>query len=263
MYAVHDAPKPTPWSSRGDLGVALSCSYRVFPGVRDLNPPPEPWDIQLHSSIPGSKAQSVDKHTTKDESISRGRTAHMELSPPPLFGRGDEDGFPALTVKSPTSLATSRPVRSRTYSPAALRHLQFEHSALARQQPRRHPVTADAAAPSASMADTLSLNGGSPPQNHHHTHAHHGGKSDRALQHLVEEDISMIMRQRVVQGYGLTSVCLFPASGVCTDVTHDQSFHNAMVARETFAEPALIELWRWLHRAFSSQICCIALTPSR
>lgn len=214
LYAVHDTPKPTPWSSRGDLGVALSCSYRVFPGVRDLSPPPEPWDIQHHSSAPGSKAQSVDRYAAKEESISRGRTAHTDLSPPPLFGRGDEDGFPALPVKPPASLSTSRPGRSRTYSPAALRHLQFEHSALTRQQPRRHPVTSDATAPPSTMADTLSLNGGSPPQKHHHGHVHHGGKmtTGKALQHLVEEDISMTMRQRVVQGYGLTNVRVSTAS---------------------------------------------------
>ena len=209
LYAVHDTPKPTPWSSRGNLGVALSCSYRIFPGVRDLSPPPEPWDIQFHSSTSSPKAQSVDRYPAKEES--RGRTPHSDVSPPPLFGRGDEDGFPALPVKPSTSLPTSRPGRSRTYSPAALRHLQFEHSALARQQPRRHPVTSEAAGPSAppsTMADTLSLNGGSPPQ-YHHGHAYHGGKmtTGKALQHLVEEDISMIMRRRVIQGYGLTSVC--------------------------------------------------------
>lgn len=217
LYAVHDTPKPTPWSSRGDLGVALSCSYRVFPGVRDLSPPPEPWNIQLHSSVPGSKAQSADRHAAKEESISRGRTAHTDMRSPPLFGRGDEEGFPALPVKTPASLPTSKPSRSRTYSPAALRHLQFEHSALARQQPRRHPAASDTIAPPSTMAETLSLNGGSPSEQYHHDHVHHGGKikTERALQHLVEEDISMIMRQRVVRGYGLTSV-----SNIFTSLAH-------------------------------------------
>ncbi|TFY61875.1 hypothetical protein EVJ58_g4227 [Rhodofomes roseus] len=230
LYAVHDTPKLTPWSSRGDLGVGLACSYRVFPGICDLSPPPEPWDIQLPSSVPGSKAHSVERHAAKEESIARGRTGHAETSPPPLFGRGDEDGFPALPVKFPTAVSTTRPSRTRTYSPAALRNLQFEHSALARQ-PRRHHAVPSATAPPRDMADTLSLNGGSVSHRHSH-HTHHGGKltTVKALQHLVEEDISMLMRQRVVRGYGLAS-CL----------------HNAMIARDTPSDPALIEVWRWLH----------------
>ncbi|KZT65334.1 hypothetical protein DAEQUDRAFT_747081 [Daedalea quercina L-15889] len=231
LYAVHDTPKSTPWSSRGDLGVGLACSYRDFPGIRDLSPPREPWEIQLHSSTPGSKAQSVDRRSVKEESIARGRTGHTaDSSPPPLFGRGDEDGFPALPVKPSTNLAASRPSRTRTYSPAALRNLHFEYSALARQPRRQHTDPSTTAQPT-SMADTLSLNGGSAPQK---DHVHHGGKvtTEKALQHLVEEDISMVMRQRVVRGYGLTS-----------------SFHNAMVVRDTSADPALVELWRWLHHS--------------
>lgn len=209
---MHDTPKPTPWSSRGDLGVALSCSYRAFPGVRNLSPPSEPWDIQLHSPAPGSKAQSTDKSAVKEASISRGRTANTDISPLPLFGRGDEDGFPAL----PGRIPTSKTGRSRTYSPVALRHLQFEHSALARQQPRHRPVASDTTTSRSTLADTLSLNGGSTPQKYHHDYAHHGGKptTERTLQHLVEEDISMLMRQRAVRGYGLTSVSSISISTV-------------------------------------------------
>ncbi|KAH9932531.1 uncharacterized protein B0H18DRAFT_1083268 [Fomitopsis serialis] len=219
LYAVHDTPKSIPWSPRGDLGVGLACSYRVFPGIRDLNPPPEPWEIQLPSSAPGSKAHSVDRHAPKE-------------GPPPLFGRGDEDGFPALPVKSPMTLSTSRSGRNRTYSPSALRNLQFEHSTLARQPRRRHaPVSP--AAPPPPVTDVLPLNGGAMPHKQHH--AHYGGSkltTEKALQNLVEEDISMLMRQRVVRGYGLASL-----------------WHNAMIARDTSSDPALIELWRWLHHS--------------
>ncbi|GBE80545.1 WD40 repeat-like protein [Sparassis crispa] len=229
LYAVHDTPKHTPWSVRGDLAIGIGCSYRILPGFHELGPPPEPWDILMQPSIPGSKAQSVDRNV-RDESSVRGRGGHG--TPAPTFGRGDEDGFPALPARTPTNLAATRPGRSRTYSPAALRNLHFEHSAVPKTDV--HPP-ALLSVPKGEYA--LPLNGGSHKERRtssRHTKDLSPGKSSTGItiQHVVEEDVSMTMRRRVIQGYGLVN-----------------PLHNSIVARDTSDEPILAELWLWIHHA--------------
>ncbi|KAH9948641.1 hypothetical protein B0H21DRAFT_732415 [Amylocystis lapponica] len=243
LYAVHDTPTHTPWSARGDLAVGLGRSYRVLHGFHELEPPPEPWDIPIPPavSVPGSVAHSTDKRRTREESAPRGRSGNVRgsESPAPMFGRGDEDGFPALPVKAPTNLAATRPGRTRTYSPAALRNLHFEHAAVAKTD----AVPVPQAPVAVNGSHILPLNGGSTKIRQGHTrassrHVRDGSilrKSamEKTMQHLVEDDISMTMRRRVVQGYGLSS-----------------HLHNSIVAHETSPDdPTLTELWLWVHHA--------------
>ncbi|PCH35953.1 hypothetical protein WOLCODRAFT_126455 [Wolfiporia cocos MD-104 SS10] len=233
LYAMHDIPKPIPWSARGDLTIGLGRSYRTFPGIRELSPPPDPWDIPITPSIPPSKAQSLDRHAGREESVVRGRTGKMNRSPAPLFGRGDEDGFPALPAKAPTNLAATRPGRIRTYSPAALRKLK----------PDGASITQDTQLSEATLLPVDDANAAKPNEGypkkyqlgHHSRHASLLRRLplEKTAQHLVEEDVSMTMRRRVIKGYGLTS-----------------PLHNATVVADTSHDGStLASLWRWIHHS--------------
>ncbi|OBZ70568.1 hypothetical protein A0H81_09441 [Grifola frondosa] len=212
LYSVHDTPKHSPWKH---------------------SPPPEPWDILMHPSASVSHPHSLEDQS----SPSRGRST----TPPPAFGRGDADGFPALNSppsRPQANLAATRPGRERerehdrTFSPAVLRHSHFEHTTMSKGAHGRAHV-----ASGTPRAYTLPLNGGSAKVKHAHSRAREApagrGRAEIVIQHLVEEDISMVMRKRVIQGYGLVN-----------------SLHNSIVAKETSPEePALSETWLWIHHA--------------
>ncbi|CAL1705967.1 unnamed protein product [Somion occarium] len=233
LYAVHDTPTHTPWSPRGDLALGIGRSYKIMPGFRERERPPEPWDIVMQPPGYTSTSHSVDYRDSHEQT-----SAHDGGGiSPPMFGRGDEDGFPALTPNTPAlkahaNLSATRPGRTRTYSPAALRNLHFEHSATS-----RHALGSNI-----DPMPTLGL-----ASNHtkgkdtHHHHIHHrrehspawGHMTEVTMQHGLEEDISMIMRRRVIRGYGLINAS-----------------HNAIVARETTPhDSTLSELWLWINYA--------------
>ncbi|EMD33754.1 hypothetical protein CERSUDRAFT_160035, partial [Gelatoporia subvermispora B] len=240
LYAVHDTPKHTPWSARGDIAIGTGRSYRIIPGIRDLEPPPEPWDIIAQPSLPQSQAHSVDRYSGRAQSAPRNRT--LSGTPPPLFGRGDEEGFPALNP--PPSAASEAGVmmrrgRSRTYSPAAtLRSLQFEYNAVARSD-LAHAMETPATEARRGLAWNGASFGGS---NGRHLHHKQRGSTTSLVKHdlrgqsirqVVADDISMVMRRRVIKGYGLIN-----------------PRHNSIVVKETSPdEVTLPEVWLWINHA--------------
>ena len=97
VYSAHDTPSNCSWSHRGDLSLALGSSYRIFSTPKDAGSSPNPWDVPLlhrpsRDPSTGSRGQAGDD----DQPRNRGRS--QSLVPPPTFGRGDEDGFPALSA---------------------------------------------------------------------------------------------------------------------------------------------------------------------
>lgn len=191
LYAIHDTPTHSPWSPRGELALGIRCSYRIIHGSHAKEPPPEPWDIDIQPSMPNSAAHSVERNAGR-ESAGRSHT-----NSPPMFGRGDEDGFPALTLppaRTPTAnLAATRPPGS-----VSLKSLQFEHTAI---------VKLDGNDSSHSSGSRIKHGHG------RHAHTRRTGTID-TMQHNVESDISMIMRRRVIQGYSITSVSCIVHSAV-------------------------------------------------
>ncbi len=186
LYASYDTPTHAPWSPRGDLGIGIGRSYRIIPGFRERDPPPEPWDIIAQPSVTDSAPQSAVRADSRGR---RGAPAGRVASPP-MFGRGDEDGFPALmptSSKAPANLAATRPGRSRTYSPAALRNLNFEHTAMPKRTSGSKGKGANPKLPRRPASPWA-----------------HGPQG--AMLHCVEGDVSMTMRRRVIQGYGLINV---------------------------------------------------------
>ena len=201
LYAVHDTPKQAPWSARGDLAIGAGRSYKLINGFRDDEPVPEPWDLptsQHHATRTESLARS---DRTREESVIRGRSRHF---------LGDEEAFAVLgdsATAAPTNLAASRPGKSRTYSPASFRNYHYEHSA--------EPVAAhvDAKAPlRTGNVDQLARGHRDTSRARSRRSAREKSasrvpKDTRGIHRLVEEDISMIMRDRVIRGYGLSNVC--------------------------------------------------------
>ena len=196
LYAVHDTPVHNPWSARGELAMGIGRSYALMPAFHEPDPPPEPWEVDVEPPVQTTTPHSVDKQLLHEDTPARGRG---QLTPP-TFGRGDEDGFPALPAKPTANLAATRPTPIRAYSPAALRHMHFEHGAMARRLGSPSPARHDSALKSAlgkSRSVAKRARAPSPLW---------GQPAEATMQHVIEGDISMIMRRRVIQGYGLVSV---------------------------------------------------------
>lgn len=200
LHGVHDTPTHTPWSPRGDLSIGIGTSYRTIRGFHEREPPPEPWDIIMQPSVTDSAPQSAVRADSRDR---RGAPEGRAASPP-TFGRGDEDGFPALvptnSMKAPANLAATRPGRDRNYSPAALRNLSFEHTTVAKRismsYPKESQQRVNGGGKGKGAVAKVVRRSASP-----WTHG-----SAEAMQHCVEGDISMTIRRRVIHGYGLINV---------------------------------------------------------
>ncbi|KAG1739334.1 hypothetical protein EDB19DRAFT_1828902 [Suillus lakei] len=207
LYAVHDTPKQASWSARGDLAIGAGLGCKVLPGFEDRGVPPQPWDIHV-----------------EDMTAGRGRGNTVTL---PAFGRGDEDGFPALDGKADPS----KPVKARTYSPASFRHYALDHSEL----------SVSPSSLGAQMAARPEDVGGPKLNGHQQVgekDSPRGKNSAWSVHQAVEDDISMMMRRRTIRGYGLPN-----------------AKHNAQVVQEDpCADTMLSELWAWIHH--SRELVC-------
>ncbi|KAI0630074.1 hypothetical protein C8Q77DRAFT_1219729 [Trametes polyzona] len=242
LYAVHDTPVHPAWSSRGDLALGVGCSYTIIPGIVDTSLPSEPWDvIPAYPSLPGSHAHSLERPDFSGSQFGSRRSRMQSETPahsvpPPMFGRGDEDGFPALgspPIKSFPDEQASRSGRRRTHSPSGLRQLHFEQSTISKSrhasQGRKYRADQELQVPVPFVTPrTVTLALDDPEVR---TKPTRKSAPLKALQHVVETDISMVMRQRAIRGYGLVN-----------------PLHNSAVVRETSSDAhVLSELWFWVH----------------
>jgi WD repeat-containing protein mio len=196
LYAVHDTPKQTSWSARGDFGIGLGTSFKIIPGFQpESGPPIEPWEIPTSEQA-------------KEEANARG-TGKQSLGL--SFGKGDGIGSPALSMivgGVKTSLANMRLDKGRTYSPASSRTYQFEtsdrHIGLSEADSQLLEVNGEISGKSSRGDSSRTRH-----RSHNHRSASRGKKQTlKAINSIVEEDISMTMRTRAIQGYGLGDVCI-------------------------------------------------------
>ncbi|KAF7795829.1 hypothetical protein EIP86_006996 [Pleurotus ostreatoroseus] len=228
----HVSAPPTPMDSqRLSYNLVLSDTRR---STQDLEPTPEPWDIPVQSVAPISGHQPAERLDPLENLQARGRNLTSAT-----FGRGDEDGFPALTAPSSVSshgtqqranLAATRP--GRAYSPVALRSMFFEHV----------PVTSKPLGTSGSpgrLNGTQAMCRKSSSRKSKDVSPSWTRSAELTMQHAMEDDISMIMRQRVKRGYGLVN-----------------PLHNAAVVEETSVnDTVLAQLWEWIHRKQTHCAC--------
>lgn len=193
MHEMHDVPKHAVWSSRGDAAVGVGLQVRVFPGFHDNEPPKEPWELEANVEA------SLERESSS--AIAKGKASR----PQSRMGDGE---------RRASSLTATRNSGGRTYSPASIMRHPLE-SPVARTMGmdlRSTPPETLTSEPAVHIDDS------SP----HHSHsskvqrADIGRSASRGRRRLpetapatvIQVDISMIIRSRVLRGYGLFNVSL-------------------------------------------------------
>lgn len=189
LYAVHDTPKQVAWSTRGDLAIGIGRSHKLIPGFQDREVSLQPWDVS---------------RTTDDQFALGGRpnATGSEFAD----SRRDADGFPSSAQETS---GNGKQSKSRTYSPASFRHYPLELSTVrgdtplpserTLEQPSRHAVSSEEGKKKSPRTQV-----DKPTTSRNKKH------SSRAIYQIVEDDISMVMRHRVIRGYGIRSVRCHP-----------------------------------------------------
>ncbi|PPQ65556.1 hypothetical protein CVT24_010819 [Panaeolus cyanescens] len=265
VYAIHDNPKQLAWSPRGDLAFGSAGGVKVVDGFKD-----EQRDQTEAGSEPKRRAGSGYRYDSvsrerrfmedrlsrsrsrrRDDSRSRGRSGKFDNAkghliqplpvlptapPPALFGRGDEDGFPSLqSVNTPTGLSATRPVKPRTYSPAAVRKYHTTTDDVDRSVSRRRSPSRTDTLPADDAWDTGAR--ASPMLNE----KRRGREKSRKIrsgaydvEHLIKDDVSVSMMKRTLAGYGLS-----------------KPQHNVSVTRIGAEDgmQALSDLWAWIYHS--------------
>ncbi|KAK0434712.1 hypothetical protein EV421DRAFT_1989354 [Armillaria borealis] len=206
LYAIYDTSKQTSWSARGDLaGLFLLM-----------------WDILKDDSESQAKSNPPSRSQSR-----RGRERTIPLpdpdksATPPLFDRGDEEGFLPLSggiaaTKTTANLAATRPEK-RSFSPASLRahdqHLKANSGPLKRG-------TSDKLTGAAGKKQPL-----------------------KSVAAVIQADISMVMRRRAIRGYGLSSP--------------DHNVNVAQDDRDPYdgSSQMLSDVWKWI--SYSRDILCV------
>lgn len=248
VHVVHDSPKQASWSARGSLLIGSGADLKVVEGYKDeaLEDDFDSEAVKQSSyrhSGPSEKDTSRSRSVlARDESLLRGRagkSGHIIAplpvvpSPPPPFGRGDDDGFPALgDIVTPTGLSATRPEKPRTYSPASMRKLgnTERHDFGSRRRSFSPPP------PTVQRVKAESRGRGrdSSPSAARRKHKGRREGKTKGINHIVEQDISMIMRRRVLRGYGLSQ----PQNNMhVTQDDHELSDGSTQ---------SLSELWAWI-----------------
>jgi hypothetical protein len=172
---MHDAPKHVVWSARGDLAITTSQTLKILPGIHQTELPTEPWDSVPDHALPPfiSPTTRRDRRTAP----SSGRPGGLALPPD------------VLPNQFTANLAATRPGLSQSYSPASL---------------RKHTSTGGVQKEATTPGDNRNST--------RHRNKNIGkDRVSRAFDSIVDTDISMTMRRRVVAGYGISDV-LLPSS---------------------------------------------------
>lgn len=181
LYAVHDAPEQAVWSARGDLAIGAGQSYRTLAVKLDDNDiNREPWDIQ--NQIHQGNSSKTRSHGRNDPDFQVD-----PLTSPPLFGRGDAEGFPALPSPANAQHTNLSATRPRRHSSSILRNTGHDRT---RSRSR---------AKNDGDETGLAVQRGRKPL---------ATRSSGILKGVtaIEDDISMVMRRRTLRGYGLSDV---------------------------------------------------------
>jgi hypothetical protein len=200
------------WSAGGELALSTGTAYRstddrILPSYMYNT---DPWELDIEHFVPPAITQEI--------SDSPGITTHSEIPPE---GEDDRKGrLPFPVVRD--SMPTSQPHRQSSLS--ASRHLN-QNYARSPSTMRRFPLTPSATANlelrharsvSAARNASRSKSKGRLPEDEHDPGLLKSSapenvrpvtrKGHRELAKVMREDISEVMRARVMAGYGLESV---------------------------------------------------------
>lgn len=227
VYSAYDTPSNCSWSHRGDLSLALGRSYRVFSTPKDVGSSPNPWDVPLlhrrsRDASAGSRGQTGDD----DQPRNRGRS--QSLVPPATFGRGDEDGFPALSAtvlrsaldaqrashpqgNTPDGVSLPPSLSRRSTAVTRAPSLRDIRTAAKIQAVVEEPLQTAAITVQATNADRLAdqdLDLERDPQfiRSSGTDQLSRPSAYQKVRQVLQSDISTVMRWRASKGYGLSNV---------------------------------------------------------
>ena len=203
LNTIYDTPKQAVWSARGDLAFGAGISYGLIPGGVE------------QEQVSKTDAASISKQTVDDNG-----------PPPALFGRGDEDGFPALgheskaghennkygpeTKERESTPAENPPIQrpALRYTPSELRVYSTEHNQYINAQEQEAQATRDARHRSDSEPPTRMQEQARIRRIRH--------QRVSGVSSVVQNDVSMLMRTRSLRGYGLSDVCIKPRTRCAT-----------------------------------------------
>ncbi|KAH7107973.1 hypothetical protein BKA62DRAFT_680564 [Auriculariales sp. MPI-PUGE-AT-0066] len=248
-------PKPHlfTWSSRGELGLELERRWRVYQPLCD------PSVAAYHAgSVSGEHSVRVNGHNM----------ATPGKSSPVVFGRGDPEGFPTLTTdirlrshsrvgsignghtNPNTPSGVLQGLMPAVYSPA-FKNIPMERSPAGRPPADMTPRPAPSPAlPSTSSGEDLQRLALFKPQSSAgrrkaskspvppHTRAGSVTRSrvpssQRGSVRVLRDDISVLMRRRVLQGYGLENF----------------SMNGSIMKEDQMRGESMIALWKWMEQS--------------
>lgn len=226
------------WGARGELALSNGKTYRLSDD--EWSPPKsEPWEIRIDRAPPRPilpiQARTIaldekEQEREKDKDERPGRPA-------------ERHPFPSIDIL-PSHINTPK---SRTYSPSMMR--KFPLGGRREESP----------APSKELEDRdRYLNRSTPPDIDVSQTMADERREKKAptpvrspMERAMHDDISTLIKARVLIGYGLESV-RFPnfhwekdvLTLICAFV---QVHHNAQIARATSASNDLVEVWDWMY----------------
>lgn len=252
LYAVHDTPKQAMWSARGDLAILAGQTCRVIEGFSEssLARRIDPLSDLSHSNSQSREVESLPTtNSTHAASKSRHRTMTDPVIPPPpapLFGRGYEEGFPALGFGSGSGNSMRvvdwrgrkgtafgntldwRAKRDSGGSAVGAENIITTASA---------PASATVTTARGSMSGLRNRRSGDRLEAEVGSRSHsmsRGRKMGRGFSRVVEDDISMLMRRRALKGYGLSK----PQNNILIVQNDYDPLHGQL--------DLLADLWAWI-----------------
>ncbi|KAJ3748918.1 hypothetical protein DFH05DRAFT_1388833 [Lentinula detonsa] len=274
IQSVYDAAQTLAWSSHGDMlygpleSVNNDDTNTAFGVIHGCHEEQENREIDEHgqnttvgqvfSSVARSRSNSKPFAASGPDGLpERGRARNpvdfQEVpSSPALFGRGDAEGFPALSHPNSgpisANLAATKPVdgyaeNKRTFSPAAALRVPL-HSTNTLS-----PTSNNSAIPSNRFSTSVEIQ--KPVAAAIQNQSTVDGRKS-SIAHVALNDVSVLMRRRALQGYSIRD-SLRNASVIRELARLEQSG-----ARVEFEEPSafrskeskmLADVWEWIYHS--------------
>ena len=218
MYNVVEQPV---WSSRGELAMGSGVDCKLYPGSGEHDPVAEPWELERTLGLDGTSQHliGVDTGPTKPQ-FSRDNGL--------ASGENKLDKIRGANTRT-SSLSAARLTKGRTFSPASIRQYsrgQADQPDTARTFTGDIKVIEDINSPPLPQTTTRLLE-----------------------KTALENDISMMMKSRVIRGYGLFNVKLTLQNVSEMLISSFQIGHNVSVIEDKEAyNSVLAGIWDWLRR---------------
>jgi len=247
---MRDAPKHQ-WSSRGDLTASVGRGFKLYHthGAID-DAPREPWDLRCDNNSPPPSPQLGQDH---EELISNDASLRRDPNPVGWLSFQKQSvwkGEGLISQQSHLPPPSTSFAPGRKYSPASMMRIPLERKGLpspsmtpkpgllsltteeqtnndAGNAPTKAPqLTTSTILKTAAMTETskdasLSIL--------RQRSSHRGRSERRTAEAFLSQDISVVMRRRVMQGYGLESVSI---------LTNLYFFHSACTGPAQFRGPS-------------------------